>query len=152
MLFTLRPLILESQGLVSALHQLADKTRDLTGHEVLVEVDGEEADGLQASGQGLVFFIAEEAVNNARKHAEAEHVWIRLRREGPSLVMEVEDDGVGFNVGAVDASYAQRGSLGMVSMRERTELLGGSLTVDSVEGRGTRVRLTVPLTENEQPA
>jgi signal transduction histidine kinase len=92
-----------------------------------------------------VFFVAEEAVNNARKHAEAEHIWVRMRREGNALVMEIEDDGVGFNVGAVDASYAQRGSLGMVSMRERTELLGGTLSVDSVEGRGTIVRLTVPL-------
>ena len=145
MLFTLRPLILESQGLVSALQQLADKTRDLTGHDVLLQVEGEGVDGLESNRQGLVFFIAEEAVNNARKHAEAEHVWIRMRREGEALVMEIEDDGVGFNVGAVDATYAQRGSLGMVSMRERTELLGGSLTVDSVEGRGTRVRLTVPL-------
>jgi signal transduction histidine kinase len=146
MLFTLRPLILESQGLVSALQQLADKTKDLTGHDVLLEIEDQGVDGLGAGGEGLVFFIAEEAVNNARKHAEAEHVWIRLRRDGPSLVMEIEDDGVGFNVGAVDSSYAQRGSLGMVSMRERTELLGGSLIVDSVEGRGTRVRLTVPLT------
>ena len=77
MLFTLRPLILESQGLVSALQQLADKTRDLTGHDVLLEVEGQEVDGLEANRQGLVFFIDEEAVNNARKHAEAEHVWIQ---------------------------------------------------------------------------
>ena len=144
MLFTLRPLILESQGLVAA-QQLADKTRDLTGHDVLLEVEGQEVDGLEANRQGLVFFIAEEAVNNARKHAEAEHIWIRMRHEGEALVMEIEDDGVGFNIGAVDATYAHRGSLGMVSMRERTELLGGSLTVNWVEGRGTHVRLTVPL-------
>jgi signal transduction histidine kinase len=142
-------MILESQGLISALQQLADKTRDLTGHAVLLEVEGERVDGLEAPNQGMVFFIAEEAVNNARKHAEAEHVWIRLRRDGEALVMEVEDDGVGFNVGAVDATYAQRGSLGMVSMRERAELLSGSLTVDSVEGRGTRVLLRVPLTSRE---
>jgi signal transduction histidine kinase len=145
MLFTLRPLVLESQGLISALQQLAGKTRDLTGHEVILELEDEQLDGLSSASQSLVFFIAEEAVHNARKHAEAEHVWIRMRRQAERLVMEVEDDGVGFNVGAVDASYAQRGSLGMVSMRERTELLGGELTVESAEGRGTTVRLTVPL-------
>ncbi|HLE23780.1 MAG TPA: sensor histidine kinase [Anaerolineales bacterium] len=145
MLFTLRPLILESQGLVSALRQLADKTGSLTGREVVVEVDDEAVDGLATGRQGMVFFVAEEAVNNARKHAEAEHIWVRMRRQAEALVMEIEDDGVGFNVGAVDASYAQRGSLGMVSMRERTELLGGTLAVDSAEGRGTTVRLTVPL-------
>jgi signal transduction histidine kinase len=145
MLFTLRPLILESQGLVSALQQLADKTEDLTGHPVILEVEDGVEDGLDPSRQGLVFFIAEEAVHNARKHAEAEHVWIRLRREAEELLLEVEDDGVGFNVGSVDASYLQRGSLGMVSMRERSELLGGTLRVQSTEGRGTRVSLRVPL-------
>lgn len=145
MLFTLRPLVLEAQGLISALQQLADKTSSLTGHQVLLEIEEGAGDGLEASQQGMVFFVAEEAVNNTRKHAEAEHIWVRMRREGGALVMEIEDDGVGFNVGAVDASYAQRGSLGMVSMRERAELLGGTLSVDSVEGRGTKVRLTVPL-------
>ena len=145
MLFTLRPLILESQGLVSALRQLADKTGSLTGHEVAVEIDDEAVDGLETSRQGMVFFVAEEAVNNARKHAEAEHIWVRMRRQAGALVIEIADDGVGFNVGAVDASYALRGSLGMVSMRERTELLGGTLSVDSAEGRGTTVRLTVPI-------
>jgi signal transduction histidine kinase len=131
--------------LVSALQQLADKTHNLTGHEVVVEIDPAAVDGLEMSRQGMVFFVAEEAVNNARKHAEAEHIWVRMQRVGGALLLEIEDDGVGFNVGAVDASYAQRGSLGMVSMRERSELLGGTLSVDSAEGRGTRVRLTVPL-------
>ena len=100
----------------------------------------------------MVFFVAEEAVNNARKHAEAEHIWVRMRRQAGALVIEIADDGVGFNVGAVDASYALRGSLGMVSMRERTELLGGTLSVDSAEGRGTTVRLTVPIETGGQPS
>src|SRR3989304_4792086 len=104
MLFTLRPLILESQGLVSALRQLADKTGSLTGHEVAVEIDDESVDGLETSRQGMVFFVAEEAVNNARKHAEAEHIWVRMRRQAGALGIEIADHGVGFNVGAVDAS------------------------------------------------
>jgi signal transduction histidine kinase len=151
MLFTLRPLVLESQGLVSALQQLADRTGSLTGHEVAVDLDPEATHGLEASRQGMVFFVAEEAVNNARKHAEAEHIWVRMHVQDGALVMEIEDDGVGFNVGAVDASYAQRGSLGMVSMRERSELLGGTLAVVSAEGRGTTVRLTVPLAKESGP-
>lgn len=145
MLFTLRPLILESQGLASALQQLAVKTEDLTGHPVLLGLEDEAIAGLDPGSQGLVFFIAEEAVHNARKHAEAEHVWIRMWRAEDEIVLEIEDDGVGFNVGSVDASYAQRGSLGMVSMRERTQLLGGTLSVESQEGRGTLVCLRVPV-------
>jgi signal transduction histidine kinase len=144
MLFALRPLLLESQGLVMALLQLGEKTKELSGVDVQVDAPEDAAEGLAPGTQSVVFFIAEEAVNNARKHAEAEHIWIRLRRETEAITLEVEDDGVGFNVGAVDAGYEQRGSLGMVSMRERSELVGGSLRIDSLEGRGTRLRLTVP--------
>ncbi|HEX9680864.1 MAG TPA: ATP-binding protein, partial [Anaerolineales bacterium] len=62
------------------------------------------------------------------------------------FILEIQDDGVGFNVGAVDENYEQRGSLGMVNMRERAELVNGMLTVDSAEGQGTRIHLVVPLT------
>ena len=145
MLFTLRPLILESHGLVAALAQLADKMHDTHGVNVLVEAAPEAAEGIDPALQGVAFYVAEEALNNARKHAAAAHIWIRLDRRGNVLILEVRDDGVGFNVGAVDATYAQRGSLGMVNMRERTELVGGSLRVESAEGRGTLVTLTLPV-------
>ncbi len=145
MLFTLRPLILESHGLVGALAQLADKMHDTHGVNVLVEAAPEAAEGIDPALQGVAFYVAEEALNNARKHAAAAHIWIRLDRRGSVLILEVRDDGVGFNVGAVDATYAQRGSLGMVNMRERAELVGGSLRVESAEGRGTLVTLTLPV-------
>jgi signal transduction histidine kinase len=145
MLFTLRPLILESHGLVAAVAQLADKMHDTHGANVLLEAAPEVGEGVDPALQGVVFYVAEEALNNARKHAAAAHIWIRLDRRGGVLILEVRDDGVGFNVGAVDANYAQRGSLGMVNMRERAELVGGSLRVESAEGRGTRVTLTLPV-------
>ncbi len=145
MLFTMRPLILETQGLVAALYQLAEKMRDTHHINVLFETSTEVPDGLDLGRQGVIFYIAEEAINNARKHAEAEHIWVRLRSEDMNFVLEVEDDGVGFNIGAVDAHYAQRGSLGFVSMRERADLVDGSLRIDSAEGAGTRITLSVPL-------
>jgi signal transduction histidine kinase len=145
MLFTLRPLILESHGLVAALAQLADKMHDTHGVNVVMEAAPEAAEGVDPALQGVAFYVAEEALNNARKHAAASHIWIRLDRRGSVLILEVRDDGVGFNVGAVDATYAQRGSLGMVNMRERAELVGGSLRVESAEGRGTLITLTLPL-------
>jgi signal transduction histidine kinase len=146
MLFTLRPLILESQGLVAALRQLAEKEREAHGENVILEAEAQAAEGIDVAKQGVVFYIAEEAVTNARKHAEAEHVWLKMLRRGGSVVLEVRDDGVGFNVGAIDADYAQRGSLGMVNMRERSELIGASLRVESSEGHGTSVTLTLPPT------
>ena len=94
-----------------------------------------------------MFYIVEEAVNNARKHAQAEHIWVRLKIQGDVLGVEVQDDGVGFNVGAVDANYERRGSLGMVNMRERAEMLNGIVRIDSSEGRGTHVMVYIPLTD-----
>jgi signal transduction histidine kinase len=148
MLFTLRPLVLESQGLVAALESMAEKMSETYNQEVIIQADQRVVDELEASKQAVVFYIAEEAVTNARKHAQAPHIWVRLKllRDGLSL-LEVEDDGVGFNVGAVDSAYESRGSLGMVNMRERAELVNGVLRIDSAMGRGTRVQVIIPLTE-----
>lgn len=147
MLFTLRPLVLESKGLVSALYQLASKMHETHGQVVYVEAEPNVSDGLDMSKQAVVFFIAEEAINNAHKHAEAANIWVELQRtEADTILLNVKDDGVGFNVGAVDANYEQRGSLGMVNMRERSELVNGVLRIKSAEGEGTRIILEVPVT------
>ena len=158
MLFTIRPLILERSGLVAALNQLADKENEIHHQNVLIETDSELPHELDLGKQGALFYIAEEAVNNARKHAEAAHIWVRLRGEDDQFIIEVEDDGVGFNVGSVDAYYEQRGSLGFVNMRERADLIDGILHIESAEGKGTRITLSTLLepsqiTENmaEQP-
>jgi signal transduction histidine kinase len=149
MLFTLRPLVLESAGLIAALESNAEKMRETFGQNVIIEADQRVVDQLEMGKQGVIFYLAEEAINNARKHAEATHIWVRLLPGRQDLILlEVEDDGVGFNVGAVDAGYESRGSLGMVNMRERTELINGELHIDSEEGRGTRVRVWIPLTED----
>ena len=98
--------------------------------------------------QTIVFYIAEEAVNNARKHAQAANTWVRLKQVDQDLVLlEIQDDGIGFNVSSIDAYYETRGSLGMINMRERTELVSGIFQIESAEGRGTRVRILIPITE-----
>jgi signal transduction histidine kinase len=147
MLFTLRPLILESQGLTAALRQLAEKMHETHGQNVIVEAEPGVDDRLEMNHQGVLFYIIEEAVNNARKHAQAEHIWVRLKSNSDVLVVEVQDDGVGFNVGAVDSNYSRRGSLGMVNMRERAEMINGLIKIDSAESRGTRIFVYIPLTE-----
>jgi signal transduction histidine kinase len=70
-----------------------------------------------------------------------------MRSQSDVLAVEIQDDGVGFNVGAVDSNYNRRGSLGMVNMRERAEMINGAVKIDSAEGRGTRVLVYIPLTE-----
>lgn len=149
MLFTLRPLVLESQGLISAMELMAEKMMDTYEQEVIIEADPEIIPRLEMGKQGVVFNIAEEAANNARKHARAKRIWIRLKRYGDDLaILEVEDDGVGFDVGAMDRDYESRGSLGMINMQERADLVNGFLEVDSAPGKGTRVAVIIPLTDD----
>lgn len=148
MLFTLRPLILESQGLRAALEAMAEKMRETYSQSVVICVDPRIASELELNKQAVLFNIAEEAVNNARKHAEAPTIWVKLDPVDEGLgLLEIEDNGKGFNLGEVDAFYEKRGSLGLVNMRERAELVNGILTIDSSLGQGTRIRLVFPFTE-----
>ncbi len=148
MLFTLRPLSLESEGLEAALHIMADKMRETYQQNVQVDVDSGLVDELEIGKQTVIFYLVEEALNNARKHAHAAQMWVRLKRvpQDPEIgLLEVADNGVGFDVQAVNSAYERRGSLGMVNLRERTDLIGGLLTLDSAPGKGTRVRVYIPL-------
>jgi signal transduction histidine kinase len=148
MLFTLRPLVLESQGLVAALQSMADKEKETYSQNVIITVDETVLQELEVGKQGVVFFIVEEAVNNARKHAQAEHIWVNLRPfEKEMAMLEVRDDGVGFDVASVNRSYDQRGSLGLVNLRERTELVNGVLNIQSTPGKGTQVQVFIPLSD-----
>ena len=148
MLFTLRPLILESQGLSAALKSMADKMRETYNQNVIVNIDDNISSQMEMGKQGVIFYIIEEAINNARKHANAANIWVRLQpfQQGAAL-LEVEDDGIGFDVDAVNKAYDKRSSLGMVNLRERTELVNGLLNLQSTLGKGTKVSVYVPLTE-----
>jgi signal transduction histidine kinase len=150
MLFTLRPLILESQGLTAALQSMADKMQETFNQQVVINVEERVIGQLEMGKQGVIFYIIEEAVNNARKHASAATITVRLKQMEPGLaLLEVADDGVGFDVKTVTQGYDQRSSssLGMVNLRERTELVNGVLQIDSLPGQGTRVTVYIPLTE-----
>ena len=148
MLFTLRPLVLESQGLIPALKSMAEKIHETYNQLVIIQADPGVVDQLEPAKQTVAFYIAEEAINNARKHAKAEHIWVRLKPlQGNLALLEIEDDGMGFDIKAVDLSYDNRGSLGMVNMRERTELVNGVIQIDSTQGKGTHIRLLIPLNE-----
>jgi len=148
MLFTLRPLILESQGLTAALEAMSEKMKETFAQNVLVNVDEQVLENMEMGKQGVIFYIIEEAANNARKHANAIHIWVRLRSfENNIALLEIEDDGLGFDVAAVHKTYDKRGSLGMVNLRERTELVNGLLNIDSAPGKGTRIQVYIPLSE-----
>ena len=105
---------------------------------------------LEMGKQGVIFYIVEEAVNNARKHAAAPVIAVNLRpMEAGIALLEIADNGVGFDVKAVTQAYDKRAhsSLGMVNLRERAELVNGVLQIDSAPGQGTKVQVYIPLTE-----
>jgi len=152
MLFTLRPLILESSGLVAAIEQLAEKMEEAHNQEVIVEANELATEGLSIKKQGLIFSIIEEATNNARKHAQSQQIWVRLLRQEEILSVVIEDNGVGFDLDEVVSHYEQGESLGLINLRERAELVNGILEIDTAPGKGTQIKLTVPLTEKAAEA
>jgi signal transduction histidine kinase len=91
------------------------------------------------------FTILREATNNAVKTGRAPHVNIDVYDEDGAVIALVEDDGKGFDVAAVLGTYANRGSLGMLQMRESARLIGAQLSIDSSPGNGTRIRLRIPV-------
>jgi signal transduction histidine kinase len=143
MLFTLRPVVLETQGLGAALEQYADRLRQT--EELNIEVDPGTYDShLDKEAESVVFSVVEEAVGNVKKHANANRVLVRLRVEGDTFSVEIQDDGVGFDPEAVQRRR-EAGHLGLLNMQERAELMGGRFTIQSQPGAGTRVRLDIPL-------
>lgn len=143
-LFKLRPLALETQGLTGALQQYVERLKEMDGTPILLDIE-QPLERLDINVEGTIFSIVEEAVNNARKHAQASLITVRLMPYEDFLLLTVHDNGLGFDVNVVDETYDQRGSLGLINMRERAELIGARLEIESAPGRGTTVTLAVPL-------
>ena len=149
MLFTLRPLVLETQGLGPALETVMERLTEETGIAMRL-TGGETGDLLNQKAQGVLFYIIEEALGNARKHSQASTVDVRMWNEDGLVVTRIQDDGVGFEVDDVMDNYSSRGSLGMVNMRERAETIDGSVQVNSTPGKGTAITIVVPLDKQGQ--
>ncbi len=144
MLFELRPIILETQGLVPTLEQYVKRFPETEMPRVHLDTGGFDR-RLDPRTETTLFTIMQEAVNNARKHARAQNIWLRLARQGEHLIATVQDDGVGFDPDAVKASYDQRGSFGLLNMQERATLVGGETKIRSAPGQGTAIIIRVPL-------
>ncbi len=145
-LFELRPLILETQGLLPALEAYVQQLQSSEEFNVHLEAPPS-LPALNPSVEATIFAIIQEAVTNTKKHASARDVWLRLSRESGWLQIVVEDNGAGFDPEAVERQYDRRGSIGLLSMRERAELIDGHLVIESnptPPQTGTKVILRVP--------
>ncbi len=145
----LRPAALDELGLGAAIEGLADNHGASTGLEVHVDIaldreDGLVAERLEREIESSVYRVVQEALTNVAKHAEAESVWIEVAQGQGSIQIVVRDDGVGF-----DMDDRGRG-FGLIGMRERVALAGGSLTIVSTPGVGTELRGRIPVKTVEQ--
>jgi signal transduction histidine kinase len=144
-MFALRPVILETQGLKAALEYYVERIRDTENIRVHLDVRNLDQP-LPDRVREVCFAIVHEAVGNVIKHAEAQNVWIVLERRATDLVLAVRDDGTGFDVTQTQAGYDLSGSLGMLNMKERAEMLHARYVVQSTPGRGALIYLIIPLT------
>ncbi|MBN1260928.1 MAG: GAF domain-containing protein [Anaerolineae bacterium] len=147
MLFRLRPLILETQGLVAALEQYIAKLAETDPLQIHLEAQANADTFIDKESQGALFYMVEEAITNARKHARATDLWVRIYQRGMSMIAEIEDNGRGFDVAAIEENYDQRGSLGLLNLRERAVLVKGKTVIQSTPGEGTKVTIAVPRKE-----
>jgi signal transduction histidine kinase len=134
----LRPVSLDQLGLVTALEHHA---RSFSSETLTVEFKsvGFEGERISPAVETALYRIAQEALTNVVRHSHAHTVGILLERRKDRVILFVEDDGIGF-----DPESNGNGNLGLVGMRERAELLGGTLAIESIAGKGTTIKVEVP--------
>jgi signal transduction histidine kinase len=140
LIFELRPAELETEGLAAALRKHVEVLRRLHRQEIEVEVSGERR--LPAHVEKGLLRIAQEALGNALRHSGATHVRLALAAHDSRVSLRVADDGRGFDP---EEAVTRSRRLGLTSMRERAEALGGTLAIDSHPGQGTTIDVEVRL-------
>jgi signal transduction histidine kinase len=141
----LRPAVLDELGLRAALEALAGQHAATSGLEIEAEVDlatdaGDSPKRLDRELENTIYRVVQEALTNVVKHAHADRVVLKAVETPMAIELMIRDDGVGF-----DPKQGRDGGLGLVGMRERVDLVGGVLEVESAPGRGTTLRIGVPL-------
>jgi signal transduction histidine kinase len=137
LVYELRPLVLKRDGLVGALQHRLDSVEKRAGVDAQLKIEGDLE--LPAGIEEDLYRFAQEALNNALKHASPRHVSVLIRSDKEHVELEITDDGRGFDL----EDAAKGGGMGLVGMQERVDRLGGNLEISSKPGKGTRVKATV---------
>jgi two-component system sensor histidine kinase UhpB len=138
----LRPIYLEDLGLVTALEMLARETSQNSGIRVEFRKSGEEQ-RLSREVELALYRIAQEALNNVVRHSQAKRADLQIVFGEGTVELEALDDGVGFDVPKSPTDFAATGHFGLLGIRERAQLIGARLEVESARGRGTRLQVKV---------
>ena len=143
----LRSTLLERVGLHTSLLQLiADWQAHDSSAELELEADTIENARLPRDVESIVYALVQEGLTNVHRHARAKHVQVQVTRESDHIIIKISDDGVGFDVNLA-AHQTGLGRLGLVGMRERAELVGGTLNISTAPGKGTIVTTWIPIPE-----
>lgn len=145
----LRPSMLDDLGLAPALKWVAEQSASRSGFAVVFHHDRTQV-RLAPEIETACFRIVQEALTNISRHAQAKRVEISLRRDGANLLLHVQDDGLGFDLAAMQARALAGGSLGVLGMQERATLIGGELNIASAPGQGCTVQLRSPWRNHEE--
>jgi signal transduction histidine kinase len=145
----LRPAMLDDLGLAAALRWYADRFARQTGLATHLAID--EFPGLDPALATVCFRVAQEALTNAARHANASNVWLDVHSSNGHVQLNVRDDGIGFSVAAARARAVRGESLGLLGMEERVSYASGTLQVKSEPGAGTTIHATVPLSKPDVP-
>jgi signal transduction histidine kinase len=144
LVWALRPELLDHSSLAEALPQLAARWSDETGVPAMAAVTGA-PQPLAPQIEVTLLRAAQEALANIRKHARARQVALTLSYMGDSVVLDIQDDGVGFALGRLTPADQVDIGYGLVAMRERVEQMGGTLTLESAPGEGTTLAIELPV-------
>ena len=136
----LRPIYLEDLGLVTALEMLAKETSQNSGIQIEFRKDGEEQ-RLAREVELALYRMAQEALSNVVRHSQAERADLRIAFEKNGIELEVSDNGIGFDMPKSPTDFAASGHFGLLGIRERAELIGARLEVESASGKGTSLRV-----------
>ncbi|GBD10226.1 Signal transduction histidine-protein kinase/phosphatase DegS [Candidatus Thermoflexus japonica] len=142
-LFDIRPMSLDDLGLVPTVRRYVEALKDKVKFSLSLQITGEER-RLAAHQEAVLFRIVQELLTNVRLHAQASQAVVRLAFQPHGVRLDVEDNGVGFDVEEALANAPRRKTIGLTSIRQWVEMLGGQLSITSAPGKGTQVMVFLP--------
>jgi two-component system sensor histidine kinase DegS len=140
-IFELRPMMLDDLGLTPTLTRFVEAFKEQAGMDIRLTVSGLEQ-RLEPYLEVMIFRAVQELLSNAQRHSQAVQVWVQIDASEADVKVSVDDNGKGFDASAGD----EKGGMGLKVIRDRVEMLGGQMEIDSTVGKGTRVSFEIPAT------
>jgi two-component system sensor histidine kinase DegS len=143
-IFELRPMMLDDLGLTPTLTRFVEAFKEQAGMDIRLTVSGLEQ-RLEPYLEVMIFRAVQELLSNAQRHSQAVQVWVQIDASESDVKVSVDDNGKGFDASVGD----EKGGMGLKVIRDRVEMLGGQMEIDSTVGKGTRVSFEIPATKTK---